>query len=157
MTGAPYCRHVVRRLAILLSTWGACTVEPATLDIPEADQAAFFNSAYPILLADCGFPACHGDPTRPFAVWGPGRLRLESEQDAYDPPTAEEVALSYTRARSVLYSPDGPRQAPLLRKPLAVSVGGTGHKGDDPWGQAIYQTKRDPHYTTLFYWAIGAE
>ena len=34
------------------------------------------------------------------------------------PPTAEELSLSYTRARSMLISPDGPRQAPLLRKPL---------------------------------------
>lgn len=135
----------------------ACTYETSELDIPEAEREQFLTEAYPILLADCGFPACHGDPDRFFAVFGPGRTRLDPELDAYDPPTAAEVALSYARARSMLIAPQGPRRAPLLRKPLAVDAGGAGHAGDDPWGQAIYGSKSDPHYETLFFWAISGE
>lgn len=140
---------------LFCSGFSACGHPTEDLEVPEAELAAFASEVYPVLLADCGFPACHGDPARFFAVFGPGRTRLPPDLDAYDPPTAEEVALSYTRARSMLVSPDGPRRAPLLRKPLAVSAGGAGHHGDDPWGSAIYRTKRDPRYETLFYWAIS--
>lgn len=135
----------------------ACSYAQEPLEVPDADTQVFVDDVYPILLADCGYPTCHGSPERFFAVYGPGRTRLDPMTDAYAPATADEVALSYNRARSMLIGPDGPRRAPLLRKPLAVSAGGAKHGGDDPWGNPIYATKRDPRFEALFFWAIGAQ
>ncbi|MBK8258543.1 MAG: hypothetical protein IPK82_38520 [Polyangiaceae bacterium] len=137
-------------------SFAGCAVPESDLSLPEADPAGFEFTVYPILLADCGFPACHGNPDRFFAVYGPGRTRLSPETGPYDPATAEEIALSYTRARSMLLAEDGPSAALLLRKPLAVEAGGAGHAGDDPWGGPIFRTKRDPRYQALFYWAVGS-
>lgn len=145
--------HVIAAMAFLVG----CDVPSDEIEIVEADRRQFEDEVYPILLADCGFPDCHGNPDRFFAVFGPGRTRLSDEAFIYDPPTAQELDLSYARARSMLSSPDGPRRSPLLRKPLAVSAGGQEHAGDDPWGGSIYETKRDPRYETLFFWAISGE
>ncbi len=131
----------------------ACGYEPSELEIPDADLEVFASEVYPILLADCGFTTCHGDGKRSFAIYGPGRTRLVPDTDAYAELTADELALSFARARSMLISPDGPRRAPLLRKPLAVQAGGAEHEGDDPWGEPIYASKSDPRWQTLFFWA----
>ena len=130
-------------------------MQSETLEIPEADVRRFAADVYPVLLANCAFSTCHGDGTRPFSVFGPGRTRLDPELDVYAPVTAEELAFSYARARSMLVDPEGPRRAPLLRKPLAVAAGGAKHEGDDAWGRAVFASKRDPRYEALFYWAIG--
>jgi hypothetical protein len=145
-------------LAIAIAT-AACANTPleGEGEIPETDTARFATDVYPLLLANCGFVACHGGGTRPFSVYGPGRTRLDPELDVYAPVTAAELAISYGRARSMLVAPEGPRRAPLLRKPLAVEAGGAEHGGDDPWGGPIFASKRDPRYVTLFYWAIDAD
>lgn len=140
---------------VLFAVAGCAPDAPGEVEVPAADPTRFAEAAYPVLLSNCGFPACHGDPRRPFAVLGPGRTRLDSLLDPYAPATAEELAFSYTRARSMLISPDGPRRAPLLRKPLSPEAGGAEHAGDDPWGKPIFASKRDPRYVALFYWAIG--
>jgi hypothetical protein len=134
----------------------ACDPPEGDLALPEVDPVTFENKVYPILLADCGFPACHGDPERFFAVYGPGRRRLSPQSLPYDPATPEELALSFTRARSMLVAEDGPARAPLLRKPLAVPAGGAGHAGDDAWGAPIFAGKRDPRYEALYFWATAS-
>ncbi|MFV8749653.1 hypothetical protein ACNOYE_03765 [Nannocystaceae bacterium ST9] len=147
---------MTRGLAIgLLALLAACEPPEASVDIPAADPDEFEAIVYPILLADCGFPACHGNPERFFTVYGPGRTRLSPEQMPYDPPTPDELALSYTRARSMLISPEGVRKSPLLRKPLAVAAGGSRHAGEDAWGANVFATKQDPRFEALFFWAIG--
>ena len=148
---------LVRRLGLACAALAlvACASSRGELAIPDADTERFFDEVYPILLADCGYPACHGNSARPLAVFGPGRVRLDSSTDITAPMTAEELAISYTRARSMLISPDGSRRSPLLRKPLAIGSGGADHGGDDPWGNAIFSSKRDPRYEALFFWAIG--
>jgi len=140
---------------MLTSLGAACAGESTQTEIPDADTRRFAAEVYPILLANCGYPTCHGDPQRPLSVYGPGRTRLDPELDAQAPATAEELAVSYNRARSMLIDPEGPRRAPLLRKPLAVHAGGAAHKGDDPWSQPVFASKRDPRYEALFFWAIG--
>jgi hypothetical protein len=122
--------------------------------VPEPDPLIFETDAYPILLADCGFVACHGRSDRFFQIYGPGRARLSASTLPHDPPTAEELAFSYTRAVSMLAGPEGIRASPLLRKPLAPRAGGAAHRGDDAWGASVYLTKRDPRWETLFFWAI---
>lgn len=135
----------------------ACEPAPADPEPPEVDPDVFRSEVYPILLADCAFPACHGAPERFFFVVGPGRTRLDPAQLPYDPATPEELALSFARARSMLVSPEGVRMAPLLRKPLAVAAGGAGHAGDDAWGAAIYASKQDVRWQTMFFWATEGE
>lgn len=141
--------------ALLLLCTG-CLGE-ADIEIPPADPRSFEADVYPILLADCGFAACHGDARRFFVVYGPGRQRLDAATPVYEPATAEELALSFTRARSMLVSEYGARHSPLLRKPLSVDVGGAEHAGIDGWGDDVYATKRDPRWETLFFWATEAE
>lgn len=135
----------------------ACDPAEDPPGIPVADPVVFREEVYPVLLADCAFPACHGDPDRFLAVYGPGRTRLSPETLPYDPPTPEELAFSFTRARSMLLSEEGVRQSPFLRKPLAVSAGGAGHEGDDPWGRAIFASKSDHRFQALFFWAAMSE
>lgn len=134
-----------------------CDVPPNDVVVPEPDRETFAYDVYPILLADCGFPACHGSEERFFSVYGPGRTRLSPATSPYDPPTPEELQLSYERARSMLVSERGVRESPLLMKPLAPSAGGAGHEGDDPWGAPIFASKSDPDFETLFFWAVASE
>lgn len=143
-------------LVAALATLG-CDDEAPRRTLPDVDPATFRDVVYPILLADCAFPACHGDVRRPFHLFGPGRTRLLPETLAYDPATPEELATSFERARSMLLGPDGVRRAPLLRKPLAVAAGGAGHEGDDPWGASPFATKQDPRFEAIFFWATAAE
>ncbi len=146
---------VVRAL-VLAATLVACTDPQTDLAIPGADATVFKTSVYPILLRDCGFTTCHGTTDRFFAVFGPGRARLDPATAIYDAPTPYELALTYTRARSMLVGPDGPTSSLLLRKPLPLADGGAGHKGDDPWGHTVYATIDDPHYVTLYRWATAS-
>jgi hypothetical protein len=133
---------------------GACSYDVRERAIPTPSRTDFAATAYPVLLRDCGFPACHGDHARFFQVFGPGRARLEADADPYAPASEAELTLSYERARSMLSSPDGPALAPLLRKPLAVTEGGAEHEGDDVWGQPIYQSADDPNLRILRDWAL---
>lgn len=156
MPTTKHARSASKLLLGLVPLLAGCALPEDDLTLPEVDPATFQLEVYPILLADCGFPACHGDPARFFAVYGPGRTRLSPDTLPYDPPTPEELALTFTRARSMLVAEDGPARAPLLRKPLAVPAGGAGHAGDDPWDQPIFATKRDPRYETLYFWATSS-
>jgi hypothetical protein len=138
---------------VLLACLVGCQVDDQGGAVPEADAEVFRRDVYPVLLADCAFPACHGTHERFFAVFGPGRARLSLDTPVLDPATPDELALSFTRARSMLVSPDGIRRSPLLRKPLAKAAGGAGHGGEDEWGENIYASKQDPNFQALFFWA----
>jgi hypothetical protein len=138
----------------------ACSYQEEPLVVPEPDPNMFAEQVYPILLRDCGFPACHGNTDRFFRVYGPGRTRLRAEgQDllALDPPTDEEIAESYGRARSMLKGVHGVEDSLLIRKPMARSAGGAGHEGEDSWGRNVYQDPQDPAYVTIWKWALSAE
>ncbi len=146
----------MRIVAFLLGVAAAsCQVEPATLDIPTADPKVFREKVYPILLADCGFNTCHGSKERFFSIFGPGRARLDPMTPAFDPPTPNELAHSYTRAESMLIGPHGPGSSLLIRKPVPIVQGGAGHKGDDLWGGTVYDTVDDPHFVVLYQWATS--
>ena len=40
----------------------------------------------------------------------------------------------------------------LLRKPLAIAAGGSGHEGTDTFGRNVYQTIDDPSFQVLARW-----
>ena len=149
----------MRALVILAIGLGAgCTGPVTQLDLPSADPIVFRDTVYPILLRDCGFQGCHGTTKRFFAVFGPGRARLDPATQPYDPATPYELALSFTRAKSMLVGPDGPHSSLLVRKPIPTALGGSGHKGgDDPWGDPVYASTSDPHYDAIYRWATALE
>jgi hypothetical protein len=132
---------------ILLAT--SCVSSSAELPAPDYDE--FRAIVYPLLLRDCGFSRCHGDPERFFVIWGPGRRRLEPDvDDNFDPPTEDEIWRSYQRTRSALVHDRGLIDAPLLRKPLE----GHAHRGEDVWGHNLWR-EDDPRWLTVARWADG--
>lgn len=131
----------------------------------------FEGEVWPVLLRDCGFPTCHGDPDRFFQVWGPGRLRVQAKDiqgnllvDAegkpvlwgpFDTPDIEEKTRTMNSALAMIDDRD-PKSSLLLRKPLAVEAGGAGHRGVDPYGRDVYRTTQDSGYVSLARWVLSA-
>ena len=124
--------------------------EPATHEVPAPDYSDFREQIYPLLLRDCGMSRCHGDVDRFFAIWGPGRTRLDPNLEPFDPPTEDEVWMSYQRTRSSLAFIDDLDEAPLLRKP----IDGHGHRGEDRWGTNVWR-RDDPRWQRVAQWAAG--
>lgn len=139
-------------LTVLACVLAACSSGPYDAPPPTPDAALFAQQAYPVLLRDCGFAACHGNHERFFRVMGPGRVRLSPTMDAFEPATAEELQISYDRARSMLRA-DAPGDSLLLRKPLEPSAGGVGHHGLDELGRDVYLTSSAPGLQVLRAWA----
>jgi hypothetical protein len=133
----------------------SCSYERASVADPSPDVALFESSVYPVLLRDCAFYACHGNAERFFRVYGPGRLRISDELEAYDPATPAEVHHTYERARSMLQGVRGVEDSLLLRKPLDATEGGAGkgHRGTDLWGHDVYRVKSDVAYRKIVEWA----
>jgi hypothetical protein len=120
----------------------------------EPDRATFDADVWPVLVRDCGFSACHGSDERFFRVLGPGHERLDPEMRLGDPVTDAELQLSYDRARSMIDA-DHPARSLLLKKPLEVSAGGSGHEGTDSFGIDVYGSADDPSYRILTDWVLG--
>jgi len=140
---------------LLVAMLASCAPPEGDVAVVEADQAVFRERVYPILLRDCAFAGCHGNHERFFAVFGPGRARLDPKRTILEPPTETELALSYTRAVSMI-DPDDRHGSLLLRKPIPVEQGGAGHRGDDVWGRSVYRTVDDARYATLEAWVMGS-
>ena len=132
-----------------------CASPTPELALTAPDRVAFETQAYPILLRDCGFHACHGSSARFFQVFGPGHGRLLSTTQPLDEAQAVEVEHSYQRARSMI-DPEQPERSPLLMKPGSVAAGGVGHQGVDSLGRNVYVSKLDPGYAALVAWVMTA-
>lgn len=146
-----------RGVSLLGALWAlqACSYESASVEDLRPDVLLFESTVYPVLLRDCGFYACHGNSERFFRVYGPGRLRITDELEAYDPATPAELHHTYERARSMLQGIGGVDDSLLVRKPLDASEGGAGkgHRGTDLWGHNVYRVKSDVAYQTILQWA----
>ena len=144
----------IRYLLLWAALAGGCApVEPqGALATP--DRATFDTQVWPILVRDCGFSACHGSEPRFFLVFGPGHERLDPTLRTSAPVTPQELQLSYDRARSMI-DLDEPGLSPLLRKPLEVAAGGSGHQGTDNFGRDVYRSVDDPSFQTLLRWVSG--
>jgi hypothetical protein len=146
----------VARLALLLlaASWNSCagTDEGAPLATP--DRAVFDAEVWPVLVRDCGFSACHGSEPRFFLVYGPGHERLDPTMRVSAEVTPAELQISYDRARSMI-DVDDPRNSLLLRKPLEVAAGGSGHEGADEFGRDVYRNVDDPSFQVLVRWVLG--
>lgn len=149
---SPKFRAWCLRAALCSALAAGCGSGPYDVPPPTPDYALFVNQVYPVLLSDCGFAACHGDHTRFFHVFGPGRVRLDPAMDPFDPATTAEMQQSYARARSMVRA-DTPLESLLLRKPLETVAGGAGHRGTDELGRNVYLTAEAPHLQVLRNWA----
>jgi hypothetical protein len=132
---------------------GCANVDPEP-PLATPDRNVFDSQVWPILVRDCGFGACHGSEPRFFRVVGPGHERLDMTTRITDPATDAELQFSYDRARSMLNA-DEPSQSTLLRKPLEVAAGGSGHAGTDSFGRNVYRNAGDPNFQVLVHWAAG--
>lgn len=152
------------RLAIAVVTVAAllgglgCAEEQATPVAARRAFSAYRMEVYPVLLADCGFAACHGAPERFFRVYGPGRTRLPNSDgtvpEPFDTSTAAEQELTYQLALSMI-DENNREDSLLLRKPLAVEAGGYGHLGVDNYGRDVYRTTHDAGYVKLARWVFS--
>lgn len=131
-----------------------CAESQPELTLATPDPATFQEFAYPVLLRDCGFPACHGSHERFFQVFGPGRGRLDAATRPIDPPTMAELLFTYERSVSMI-DPHDPDQSLLLRKPLSAAVHGAGHEGVDSLGRNVYEHEIDAGYVVLRAWVRG--
>jgi hypothetical protein len=67
----------------------------------------------------------------------------------------DELIQSYNRALSMIDAQD-PAGSLLLRKPLTLSAGGSGHEGVDAWMRDVYASKQDPGYVAIEAWVLAA-
>jgi len=149
----------VRRIASIgLALWACigCGEEHAQSAFARREFMQFQREVYPVLLRDCGFPACHGASERFLRIWGPGRVRLPRAMgvpEAFDLPTGDELSATYSLALSMIDNAR-PAHSALLRKPLAVEAGGAGHFGVDKYGRDIYRTAQDNGYLAIARWVF---
>lgn len=134
----------------------ACQNESWSGEIPVPDRAMFEAEVYPVLLRDCGFNACHGDPARFLLVFGPGRMRVDPSLEMEMQPSPLEIEISYERARSMLVTTGSASASLLLTKPLQQQAGGVSHLGVDDFGRNVYQSTLAPGYATLVRWVQTA-
>ena len=144
-------------LAAGLCALAGCSQERGTGKVSKREFQQFQRDVYPVLLRDCAFSTCHGDPKRAFRVFGPGRRRMAGESgvpEAFDLPTADEIATTYQLALSMI-DEDALRRSRLLLKPLAIAAGGAGHEGVDKYGRDVYRTAQDTGYLVLARWVFN--
>lgn len=145
-------------VALLLVAFAAvgCAEGNRPFEAATPDEQLFEQQVWPVLVRDCGFPACHGDPVRFFYVVGPGHVRLDPEMDLDEPVTEAELRVSYDRARSMV-DVEQPDKSLLLKKPLEVDAGGSLHEGTDSFGRDVYPSDDDEAYRLLRQWARSLE
>jgi hypothetical protein len=148
-------RGVAAWVGIVLALAGiACADTSGFAEVPRYSQDEFSVVVLPVLLRDCGFHACHGSQERFFRVYGPGRVRLDPLEEPFAELDGFEAEISFSLAKGMI-DPNDPKQSPLLRKPLAVEAGGSGHEGVDKFGRNVYRTPDDDGFLTLQRWVFS--
>ena len=151
-------RFVHSCIAVALAACASSGVETPPVEV-KREFSVFQKEVYPVLLRDCGFPACHGASERFFRVFGPGRTRLPNDlgvlPEPFELPTGEELSTSQSLALSMI-DREHLQWSLLLRKPLAISAGGAGHLGVDGYGRDVYRTAQDAGFLALARWVYAA-
>ena len=142
-------------LLLTAAMLSACADVEGGAALATPDRARFDAQVWPILVRDCGFAACHGGEPRFLLVFGPGHERLDPTMRVGDSVTPAELQLSYDRTRAMIDVED-PTNSLLLKKPLEVAAGGSGHEGTDTFGRDVYRSVDDPNFQMLVRWVLGA-
>ena len=141
---------------ILLGALVACsevTNAPGVDPTSKLDENAFRCTVQPILVRQCSYIACHGQPGTALRVYSPGKLRAGSAQSLDDliaPLTDAEQHGNFTSAAGFAVTAATPDDNFLLKKPLPSSAGGFEHAGG-----AIYAGTNDPQYVAIRAWLAG--
>jgi len=126
------------RIAIIVTL--VCTGCPSPKPSPEE---TFRDSVVPILESHCASTVCHGaaPSVSDEHLEGAFAIRVDDNGRIHDWRGAYDVS------RRFINTVDGPDFSSLVRKPLPVAFGGTGHRG----GDNVTSTS-DPVYRTLRDW-----
>lgn len=148
----------MRALVALVGVLFGCAQGNPTVEPLPLDEATFRCRVEPVLARRCAFPACHGDPARPFRVYAPNRLRFGLPADALGTPLAPEEHEANLRAALGIASPTAGYDEPLLVvKPLSERLGGAYHGGAEQFdGSDVFEAADDPDLATLRAWIAGA-
>ena len=146
------------RLVLMLAlAQAACTtLANDTVEDPTTglNETVFKCKVEPILVAQCSYNACHGNPLSALRVYSIGKLRAVPPTDldaAASPLSNAEHHANYLSAAGFAALTDLPANNWLLRKPLPPNDGGYEHKGG-----AIYTGPADPQYAAITQWLTGA-
>ena len=138
-------------------TLGCAEEQPWKLSEATTTSKAWAEGAYPVLMRDCAFFACHGSTDRLFQVWGPKRRRIfegDLVDDAERLRLGEESNATFAMALGFVDIND-PGSSLLLRKALDAQAGGTGHLGLDKFGRNVYRSGDSPGYVELAKWVYS--
>ncbi len=141
------------RVAILaLALLASCMEAPEPKALPDLDPHFFRCRVEPVIAARCGFQACHGTATRPYRVYAPARLRLDSRRGGLS--EGEHAAnLQFALA---LADPGLLPESLLLLKALDVDAGGMYHGGKTQYGGAdVFEDRADPGFVAIEEWLAG--
>ena len=148
-------RGALLAVALGVGLMGGCVdLEPTFIPLP--DRTVFVDQVMPVLARDCAFPACHGDPGRPFRLFAPGCVRLDPATEIWATITEREIEANYQRATSMLSGSRTAEESLLLSKPLATAAGGGAHRGLDEYERDVYVAQSHASYQVLRAWAAAA-
>ena len=148
----------MRALVAWAAVLAGCALGNPALEDEPLDDAAFRCRVESILARRCAFPACHGDPARPFRVYAPNRLRYGLPADALPSPLTPEEHDANLRAATSFAGPSAGYAEPLLvAKPLSERLGGAYHGGAEQFGAGdVFEAPDDPDLAALRVWVAGA-
>ena len=124
-----------------LAVAAGCNGQAGSYALPSPDLVHFTEAVSPILEASCGSVACHGDASRPFALYAP-RQRRADPGALFDktPLTSAEVLANYRATLGFLDA-----SAALETSLLGKSLGRLGHT-------AVFEAPGDPDCRALRAW-----
>jgi len=146
-------------IALSLAAVGCAEDQPWELSEASKTSNLYSEGAYPVLLRDCSYFACHGSSERLFQVWGPKRRRLTSATLSGAEERAQigaEMDKTFEMAIGFVDVND-PGNSLLLRKGLDAQAGGTGHLGLDKYGRNVYRSASSPGYIALAKWVYDLQ
>ena len=158
-------------LALVAALSGACSAVsegPAPDPTASLDQETFRCAVEPVLVRDCSFLACHGNPGLALRVYSIGKLRDPGvADDDIDIATlagraqlltagaacgqkSDEHHANFLSAAGLAFGGVAPEDNLLVRKPLPTEDGGYEHVGG-----AIFTGTGDPRVVAIRDWLAG--
>src|SRR5512134_1816520 len=114
---------MARLAMVLMALLGGCQSLEEPRELPALDANAFTCEVEPVLVARCGFYACHGSGQRPLRVYGRNRLRLNpprGQTSTISPALTPEEHEANLESALGFAEPGDLEQSLLLMKPLDV-------------------------------------
>lgn len=130
------------RAAMLLLSLTVAASAVACSGDPLTPAEAFRDTVVPVLETHCASPVCHGAPPSIAEEHLEGAFALRIDESG----RLSNWRAAYDATKRYINTVDGPEFSSLLRKPLPVGLGGSGHRGGDnvtSTSDVAYRTIRD--------------